>query len=302
MANGVVTWPLGAIDSGTDGQVQLTLEAAPGAKIGALILTEASLTDDAGDEARASDTRIVNSSPSIAYNLQSSNNNVVPAQQIEFELTATNVGTTSYSPYLSFTVPEYTTYSSYDAYPAGSLINIDEYNAIASGSSSLISIPLTVTSGTAAPPPGAIITVNVIDQNGASISDSIAVESSLPPAPVITSAVSASGTQGEAFSYAITASGNPASFGEIGLPSNLGLVLDPGTGLLSGTPQQSGTFTATISAASTSGTGTAGLTLYIAPASYTVSPSAGANGSISPNTGQTVTSGERLCSRSMAGQ
>lgn len=85
-----------------------------------------------------------------------------------------------------------------------------------------------------------------------------------PPPPVITSAATASGTQGQPFTYQITASGNPTSFGSTGLPS--GLSLDPNTGLISGTPSSTGTSNITLSATSAFGTGTQQLSLTLAAA------------------------------------
>jgi hypothetical protein len=80
--------------------------------------------------------------------------------------------------------------------------------------------------------------------------------------PVITSATSANGTVGSAFSYQIAATNTPTSFGASGLPA--GLSVNTGTGLISGTPTGAGgTSTVTLSATNSSGTGTATLTLTI---------------------------------------
>ena len=79
--------------------------------------------------------------------------------------------------------------------------------------------------------------------------------------PVITSATTKSGTVGTAFSYQITATNSPTSYGATGLPS--GLTVNSVTGLISGTPTAAGTSTVTLSAANGSGTGTATLTLTI---------------------------------------
>jgi lysophospholipase L1-like esterase len=81
--------------------------------------------------------------------------------------------------------------------------------------------------------------------------------------PTITSAATASGTNGSAFSYTITASNSPASFGASGLPG--GLSVNTGSGLISGTPTVTGTFTPAISAVNASGTGSATLTITVAP-------------------------------------
>ena len=79
--------------------------------------------------------------------------------------------------------------------------------------------------------------------------------------PVITSATTASGTLGAAFSYQITASNIPTSYGATGLPQ--GLSVNFATGQISGTPTSAGTWTVTLSATNSNGTGTAALTLTI---------------------------------------
>ena len=86
-----------------------------------------------------------------------------------------------------------------------------------------------------------------------------------PPPPVITSPSSATAQQGQPFSYQITATNNPTTYGASGLPAN-GLTLDSSTGLISGVPQSPGTMTLTISATNESGTGSAPLTITIGQA------------------------------------
>ena len=94
--------------------------------------------------------------------------------------------------------------------------------------------------------------------------------------PVITSAATASGTGGQAFSYQITASNLPSSFGVTGtLPT--GVTVNPTTGLISGTPTQSGTFNVTVTATNAAGTGSQGLTITIGLA-IPVTSSASASG------------------------
>jgi hypothetical protein len=91
----------------------------------------------------------------------------------------------------------------------------------------------------------------------------------LVEAPAITSATSASGTVGSAFSYQITATNTPVSYGATGLAA--GLTINSGTGLITGTPTTAGTSTATLSATNSAGTGNATLTLTIAAATPTIS-------------------------------
>lgn len=68
--------------------------------------------------------------------------------------------------------------------------------------------------------------------------------------PVITSALSASGVAGQAFSYTISAT-NAVTFGATGLPD--GLSIEASTGEISGTPIVGGQFAATISATNAAG-------------------------------------------------
>ncbi len=82
-----------------------------------------------------------------------------------------------------------------------------------------------------------------------------------PPAPVVSSANTASGTGGQAFSYQITASNTPTSFNASGLPA--GISVNTGTGLISGSPTVSGMFNATVSATNAGGTGNLGVTITI---------------------------------------
>jgi hypothetical protein len=81
------------------------------------------------------------------------------------------------------------------------------------------------------------------------------------PPPQITSATQASSDEGSSFSYQITATNQPTSYGASGLPPNLSI--NPSTGLISGTTTQSGTFNVGLSATNESGTGTAGLQLTV---------------------------------------
>jgi len=90
--------------------------------------------------------------------------------------------------------------------------------------------------------------------------------------PVITSSLSASGTYNAAFSYAITASHSPTSYGASGLPP--GLSVNTSSGGISGTPTSAGTWNATISAINSNGTGSATLAITInaEATTFTASP------------------------------
>ena len=81
--------------------------------------------------------------------------------------------------------------------------------------------------------------------------------------PAITSSTSASATVGTVFTYSITASGAPTSYNATSLPS--GLSINTSTGVISGAPSSAGTFTSSISASNTAGTGSASLRITVNP-------------------------------------
>ncbi len=82
--------------------------------------------------------------------------------------------------------------------------------------------------------------------------------------PIITSATSAGATLDQAFSYQITATNSPTSFGAVGLPA--GLSIDQTSGVISGTPTGLGSFPVAISITNAAGSGAATLRVTIAPA------------------------------------
>ena len=96
--------------------------------------------------------------------------------------------------------------------------------------------------------------------------------------PKITSATSATATVGQAFSYQITASGEPTSFGVQGLPA--GFTVNPQTGVISGTPKAAGKVSLTLNAYNAAGKGSAALTLTVqaAPPVITSAATATAHG------------------------
>ncbi len=95
-------------------------------------------------------------------------------------------------------------------------------------------IPLTATNGTGT-------------GNG-----SLALTTTLGP-PVVTSATTANIVVTQAFNYQITAQNAPTSFNASGLPG--GLTVNASSGLISGVPTSTGTFTASVSASNAIGTG-----------------------------------------------
>jgi hypothetical protein len=87
-------------------------------------------------------------------------------------------------------------------------------------------------------------------------------QSVAPNSPTITSSLSAAATVNQFFSYQITASGSPISFGASGLPA--GLSVNTNTGVISGTPSgPAGLSLVTISATNNGGTGSAVMSLDV---------------------------------------
>ncbi len=77
----------------------------------------------------------------------------------------------------------------------------------------------------------------------------------------ITSSTTASGTVGSAFSYTISTSTTATSYAATGLPA--GLSINATTGVISGTPQNTGTYSISISATNSTGTATSNLSVTI---------------------------------------
>jgi hypothetical protein len=84
-----------------------------------------------------------------------------------------------------------------------------------------------------------------------------------PPPPVIVSGLSATATNGAAFSYQIVAANNPTGHDAAGLPTGLGV--NTASGLISGATMATGSSCVVISASKISGTGSALLIITMQP-------------------------------------
>ena len=130
----------------------------------------------------------------------------------------------------------------------------------------------TVTAALVASPGTASVTV-VNPAPGGGTSNAVTFTITVPPAPVITSPLAATGTVGTAFSYQITATNCPSSYNATPLPP--GLTVNTSTGLISGTPTVGGVYSVTISATNAGGTGSATLVITVnnlVPTITTISP------------------------------
>ncbi|MEN9336980.1 MAG: hypothetical protein RLZZ500_1967, partial [Bacteroidota bacterium] len=110
------------------------------------------------------------------------------------------------------------------------------------------------------------------------------------PTPVITSALTANGTYGTAFSYFITATNAPSSYNATGLPA--GLTIDTNTGEISGTLTAApNTYNVTILAYNNGGSGSTTLQLTVAAKNLTVTDLVVNNKVYDGNTTATYTGG-----------
>ena len=123
--------------------------------------------------------------------------------------------------------------------------------------------------------------VTLIAANGTSPNDTqtLVITIVAPPPPTITSSLTASATQGQPFSYQITASNNPESFEVLGLPDGLivnaaGQIFGSSTGLISGSSTLAGMTGITILAGNAGGIDTQMLVLTVAPAAGAAAPAA----------------------------
>lgn len=147
------------------------------------------------------------------------------------------------------------------------------------------------------PAPGAggssRIGIRLLDPPGDG-SDTVVRTITILPLPVITSAATASASYGTAFSYQITASNSPVTFGATGLP--VGLTVNASTGVVSGTFPVSGPATFTVTATNVGGTGSQEVTVTVAKGDAVVvidpaSLTATADGTAKPITVATIPPG-----------
>lgn len=116
------------------------------------------------------------------------------------------------------------------------------------------------------------LSVNVNGSKGKSFNASF----STSPAPVINSNLNMVGVTGSPVSYQIASDSSGVTYGATGLPQ--GLSVNRTTGAITGTPTQSGTYTATISATNGSGrTGYATLTIQVGASLSNLSTTFGAS-------------------------
>ena len=90
------------------------------------------------------------------------------------------------------------------------------------------------------------------------------------PTPVITSPTFVTGEVGKAFTYQITATNTPTSYGASSLPS--GCSVNTGTGLVSCTVTTAGTTSASVNATNSNGTGSQGVSFIVTPITISASP------------------------------
>jgi hypothetical protein len=105
-------------------------------------------------------------------------------------------------------------------------------------------------------------------------------------APLITSALTKTGKQGQAFSYTIKATNNPATFSAGPLPN--GLTVDSSSGIISELPLVNGSFAVTIGAVNAFGSDSQTLTVTLATGAPAITSSLAAKGMEEGNFNYTI--------------
>jgi uncharacterized repeat protein (TIGR01451 family) len=158
LIGGVVNWTLGTLTAGDDSQLHATFRASPIANT-PLGPVNATLTDNSGNVARASDARAIYATPEIEYMINTPAARVEPGHMARFDATVHNLSGLSQNVYLYFTVPEFTTYRG-DAAGTSELVYVVNLPSQASYTFELL---FDVVGGNMAPPEGTIMTLNLID-------------------------------------------------------------------------------------------------------------------------------------------
>jgi hypothetical protein len=117
--------------------------------------------------------------------------------------------------------------------------------------------------------------VNLVASNAGGAGSKALALTVAPTLPVITSAVSATGSVGSAFSYKIAASNFARTYAVTGLPS--GLSVNATSGVISGVPATAGNTTVIVSASNGAGNTTKSLALTIKPLPPVISSAATAS-------------------------
>ena len=119
-------------------------------------------------------------------------------------------------------------------------------------------------SGTPTSASTTFVAITATNAAGTGTATLMIVNAAAAVAPVIGGPTSAPGIVGTPFvTYLIAATGTPTNYSATGLPA--GLRVDSLTGAINGTPTTAGTSVVILSATNSSGTGTAALTIVIAP-------------------------------------
>jgi hypothetical protein len=175
LRRGVLTWNLGTLAGNTNVQVSATYKAASSTKV--LGPFDASVTDKAAHVARASDTRVIYTSPVFTYGITAMPDPVAPGEAVEYDVTVTNNTAVSQSVIVDFTVPEYTTYNGLGAGSPASF----NFGSVGAGASETAQLFFNVLGSGNIPPDGTSITLDPIDlSRGASVSRTVVVDSSAP--------------------------------------------------------------------------------------------------------------------------
>ena len=176
--------------------------------------------------------------------------------------------------------------------------NATSYNAQSLPDGLLINTSTGVISGIPTSSGTSSINLTATNDDGATGSATLVMTIS-QPLPVINSPINASGAVDVFFEYQITATLAPNSFGAVGLPA--GLTVNPSSGLISGTPTQSGLFASTISASNGNGTGSRSLEITILPQAPVITSAATANGSVGSSFSHQITASNNPTSYSVSG-